>query len=530
MKISKAILKQHLTCLLTSCLLTIPLTVAHADAPESPLPGDSESPLPWGPQPDMTPATEAKSPKILPFRSWQLHNDDGMVEDKIRAAADYDITNIQLSHNLVMFSHKLLEEPERVERYNRYIELAHSLGMSVHIWGKEFAGIDEEITQHENWFDRPELWDFIDARYEALFEAMPKLDGMVLTLHETSILIFDIDSVLPVHERVAKLANRIHAVFKKHGKTLVVRTFAHKPGEVTDLTRAIKYYDPEIVLMSKCVPHDWEVFYPHNPAIGQYPDRKLIIEFDPGAEYYGVGHVPYLYPEYLAFRLDYARNRNAQGYVARIEREGDNPVALRGFSKNSGFNEINLYALKRLAEDPDVTPDQIWREYITEDVGEGAHVEPLIEALKLTDDVLNRCYFMLGCWYNNHSRLPSEGYAKTRIRRIAGWHPEYEELVSRLDTPDARTVGEVMRESATAVIMARQALGKLEEAKSAGLGDSHYERYRHQLDILLETAELWAEHRNAFIKGRSGGLAPSFDGPFPVGGPPRHPIIPSGTD
>jgi alpha-glucuronidase len=290
---------------------------------------------------------------------------------------------------------------------------------------------------------------------------------------------------------------------------------------VEGLAKAFDVIDPEIILMLKCVPHDWEVFYPHNPAIGRYPERRQIIEFDPGAEYYGVGRVPYLYPEYIDFRLDYARARNAYGYVARVERQG-NPAAIPGITEDSGLNAINLHAFKRFAEDPDVTPDQVWSEFVSKEVGAGDHVAPLIEALKLTDDVLNRCYFMLGCWYGDHSRLPSEGYGRGHIRFIAKWHPAYKDLVSRLDQPDARAVGEVMRESATAVALAREALAKLETSREAGLEAGHYQRYQRQLSILLETAEAWAKHRNAFIRSRAGGLQPSYEGLFPAGGPPRR--------
>jgi hypothetical protein len=484
---------------------------------------DPGSTGPWGPQPQMTPPTERKSPAQLPFRSWQLQTYDASARERegkrikeiITAAEDFGVNNIQLSHQLVMFAHQLLKKPDDIKLFNECIKLAHSKGISVHIWTHEFGGIPDEIKKEEKWFDKQPVWDLLESRYSELFKAMPDLDGVVLTFHETEIMVFNVESDMPLAERVAKLINSMHSVCKKHKKTLVVRTFAYEPAQIEGITKAFKMVDPEIILMTKCVPHDWQVFYPHNPAIGRHPDRMQVIEFDPGAEYYGEGKVPYLYPEYLDFRLRYARERNTHGYVARIERQWDNPCAL------GGRNEMNLYALKRLAEDPAVTPDQIWKEYFTTKAGEGAYLEPLIEAMKLTDDVLNRCYFMLGCWYNNHSDLPKSGYASSRIKRIVKWNPIYKELVSRLDKPDARTVGEVFRESAESVALAKLALSKLEEAKNSGLPKQVYDDYKSQLSDLLETAETWAKHRNAYIQERSRGVVPSDDGPFPIGGPPR---------
>jgi hypothetical protein len=369
--------------------------------------------------------------------------------------------------------------------------------------------------------DNPAVWELLNERYDGLFKIMSGLDGVILTFHETEIKVYDVESELPSAERIAKLINNLYATLKRHGKTLVVRTFSYEPHEVESISEAYRMIDPEVVLMSKCVPHDWEVFYPHNLAIGQYPERKQIIEFDPGGEFYGKGHVPYLYPEYLDFRIKYARDRNAYGYVARVERQGNNPCAIRNISSESGWNEINLYALKRFAEDPSVTPEQVWNEYVTQRVGDGPYIKPLIDALKLTDDVLNRCYFMLGCWYNNHSTLPSQTYAESHIPQIAKWNSQYKELVDRLTRPDARAVGEVFRESKESVLLAELALNKLEDARKAGLPKEHYDFYKNQMSALFITSEKWAKHRNSYIQTRAKGTEPVYDGQFPVGGPPR---------
>ncbi len=476
---------------------------------------------PWGMQPEMHPATERQSARALPWRSWQLQNDNEQVGDLIAAAERFGVNNIQLSHNLVMFAHRLLQDEGKIERFNRYIELAHERGMTVQVWTHEFAGIPREITKEKKWFDGQAVWELLDDRYAQLFRVMPRLDGIVLTFHETDIKVFDVESDMPLAERVAKLINHLYRTCQRLDKTLVVRTFAYEPGQVEGIAEAFAMIDPKIMLMSKCVPHDWEVFYPHNLAIGQYADRQHIIEYDPGAEFYGQGHVPYLYPEYLHFRMQYARARNAYGYVARVERMGENPPAVRGISEGSGWNELNLYAMKRYAEDPAVGAEQIWREYLAGRVGEGAYLAPLTEAMKLTDDVLNRCYFMLGCWYNNHSRLPSASYADGHIQYIRKWHPVYEAVCARLARPDGRTVGEVFLESKEAVALARRALDKLELAARSGLAEGHVKDYRAQLEALLETAEQWAAYRNKYIQKKSGGLEPVYEGDFPVGGPPR---------
>jgi len=459
----------------------------------------------WGPQPEMFPAAKTKSPDVLPFRSWQLQNDfDEEITKIISKAKDYGVNNLQFSHDMVMFGHELLKDAERIERFNGYIDQAQKEGLTVHVWTKEFAELPESITSQEKWFDQDEVWEFLDDRYSRLFEAMPNLDGLVLTFHETPIKVFYVESELSMAERIAKMINFLQAICDRYDATLVARTFAHLPKEVEAVAESFTMISPKVVLMSKCVPHDWQVFYPHNKAIGRFADRRHIIEFDPGAEYYGKGHVPYLYPEYIHFRLNYARDRNTAGYVIRIEREQGsrprrNPSAIPGISPKSGYNEINLYAFQRFSEDPSVTPDQVWEEYMVARTGEGPHIKPLIEAMKLTDDALNRCYFMLGTWYNDHSRLPSFGYGYSRSRRIAKWHKVYKPIVEMIQNGTETAVEEVFRESDEAVALARLALYRLSEAKLKGLKDEHYKEFEEQLNALLEETQTWAAHRKNFI-------------------------------
>ena len=89
---------------------------------------------PWGPQPEMHPASEQKSTRELPFRSWQFQNDNLNIGELITAASDFGVNNIQLSHDQTMFAHKLLSHPDKIRRFNAYIELAHSKSMTVHVW------------------------------------------------------------------------------------------------------------------------------------------------------------------------------------------------------------------------------------------------------------------------------------------------------------------------------------------------------------------------------------------------------------
>lgn len=108
----------------------------------------------------------------------------------------------------------------------------------------------------------------------------------------------DVASDLTKEQRVGKLVNFLNKMCQNHGAVLMARTFAWSSEGVSTLVKAFAEVDKSVMLMSKCVPHDWEVFYPHNPAVGRFSERTHVVEYDPGGEFYGKGKVPYLYPEY----------------------------------------------------------------------------------------------------------------------------------------------------------------------------------------------------------------------------------------
>lgn len=117
--------------------------------------------------------------------------------------------------------------------------------------------------------------------------------------------------------------------------------------------------------MMKETPHDFFLTHPDNYYI-QKMDRPVIVEFDLGNEYSGQGVVANTWPEHVMKRWNsYIHCPNVTGYVARTDRYGNTSIV-------NTANAIQLYALKRMTEDPKISVDRVYNEFIESEYGNTA--------------------------------------------------------------------------------------------------------------------------------------------------------------
>ena len=129
--------------------------------------------------------------------------------------------------------------------------------MKVTVWVHELSDLPDEYSPDylgPVTVDNQELWDVIDDRYEwILGQALPQVDGLVLTVVETQ---FNATEAEIMH----KLVTLIDQKCRKYGKQLTVRTFVWKPDELEGVMTPIQTLPDDIVVMSKIVPQDWQIF------------------------------------------------------------------------------------------------------------------------------------------------------------------------------------------------------------------------------------------------------------------------------
>lgn len=399
----------------------------------------------------------------LQYRVWQLQDYNMKhIERAITSAAQQNINRIQLSHQIVMNSEQPLANPKLAEDINTICELAHANNIKVDMWTHELTKLPDNLLKDGKAnLDDPELWAYIREKYEKLFKLCPGLDGLVLTMHETAMPIYHDNSVAASTtpaQRVAKLIDNMDAVCKSLKKDFFVRTFSYEPDELKHIQDGLRLSKSDVIAITKCVPHDWQPYYPFNPAIGDVGGKRQIVEFDLGHEFTGLSTLPYICIDYVKRHLDYDISKNALGAVFRIER-------FKWHSLGTP-NQAVLDVSTRLLTDPSADPHELYMQWLTERYGKDA-APHLFSAFMRTQEILDKGYFILGFWITNHSKLPSYEYATKSLknRTSAKWDPSTKSVEADLFSPTSQTLLKIDNEKATALALAEKSLADIEKAK-----------------------------------------------------------------
>ena len=356
-------------------------------------------------------------------RGWIILSDDmNAAVRTIKAAKEYDINQLQLSHEII---HDLREiKNEKVcAQVNELVNLAHSEGINeVLLWDHSLYNIDYYPERFRTGpggtidLDNPEFWEWLKDDYRQMLDRVSEADGLVLTFIETGAYAERQFSkkMKSSEEKLAAVVNAISDVLiGERKKKLYIRTFAYSEEEYKGTTGCIEYlkYD-EVILMMKETPHDFFLTHPDNYYI-QKMDRPVIVEFDLGNEYSGQGVVANTWPEHVMKRWNsYIHCPNVTGYVARTDRYGNTSIV-------NTANAIQLYALKRMTKDPKISVDRVYNEFIESEYGK-AVLLPVKKAFQKAFDIVTSVFYTLGTNLTDHSSLNYENNKWGYSRHVSG--------------------------------------------------------------------------------------------------------------
>ena len=358
-----------------------------------------------------------------PIRGWTILSDNETEDMAVIAAAkEYDINHLQLSHEVIM--------DLRDARNDSTQGLVRRLAAAAHTAGiQEVVAWDHALYELKYYperfrtgpggtidLDNPAFWDWFKQDYREMLDRVPEVNGLVLTFVETGARAEDQYSrrLTTPQEKLAAVVNAVaEVVIGERHLNLYARTFAYTQTEYDNITRAVERFDrPEIRLMMKETPHDFFLTHPNDFYAGKLPNLTLV-EFDATGEFNGQGLIANTWPEYILGRWsDLSKRPHVNGYVARTDRYG----ATRLIGRPS---EINLYALKRYTEDPSVTADQIYDEFISRRYGKEAlpHVK---KAFANAFDIVTSTLYTLGTNMASHSSLDYDPYSSSYVRHVSG--------------------------------------------------------------------------------------------------------------
>ncbi len=278
---------------------------------------------------------------IGPIHNPVRGNIDGMTLSKKYSEFNYerDIEYVKLNMKVV----------------NDALERLNAAGIKSYMWHHEldlptdFSKKYPEILNENGDVEvtHPLIRDYLENRIKDFFEAYPKMDGIILTLHETKIPLLKLkNQKLDKIERVKYVTEILFNSCKSLGKELIVRPFASIPEDYDMMLKAYESISKDLTVMDKWTQFDWSLTLPHNSFFSKIKNNPLFVETDIFGEYFGKGRLPIMLKDHITRKFQYCQDFALIGYVNRIDREGYHPFGT--------VNEVNLHIMHALMSGEDV--------------------------------------------------------------------------------------------------------------------------------------------------------------------------------
>jgi hypothetical protein len=287
-------------------------------------------------------------------------------------------------------------------------------------------------------------------------------------------------------------------------KDFMLLTFSHHPYQEDIMIDALKHRDKNypFILDHKAQPGDWLPFKPANNIMLSVTDMPAMLQFDGTGEYWGQSLTPYCYPEEIQARLQHALASNPSINTLNMRVNWEHGAL---FGKP---NEVNFYALAQLAKDPFTPVERIWKDWAVERFGEKS-ADKVISALKRTDDIGRRIFYIEGMWVFNHSAFANLSYLESHVvsyaKSVALLKPEdilgNYKMNELLNYPREHVINEVLEERNEALRLSAMSLQDVEEVKKT-LKPEDYQLLKEQLTRQRDMAIASKLHLEAFFRYR----------------------------
>lgn len=292
---------------------------------------------------------------------------------------------------------------------NEVCDRAARRGIKVYMWHHEvylpadFKKVYPEVLNQygDVIITHPLLEDFLKNKILDFFDSYPLMDGIVLTLHETSIPLLKLkDQECGKIERVKFITKLIYDTCASLGKTLIVRPFASLQEDYEMLTTAYEEISNELIIMDKWTQFDWNLAMPSNPFYKQIQKNPLLVEADIFGEFFGKGRLPLMLDQHIEDKFKYCNQFHPIGYVARIDRNGEIPFG--------DVNEVNIDIMN--AHLNDGHPTEAIQHFFRKKYGEAGTC--VSELMQKTETVLLKMLYIKGYLFSELSIFPSLNHCK----------------------------------------------------------------------------------------------------------------------
>lgn len=377
-----------------------------------------------------------------------------------------------------------------------------------------------DIYPEAVYLDNGILWKFYEERTYSLFKTFPEVDATDYFLWETPLL-DDLNYFTGLkwqksvswhkgnnqyYSQADYLTEFLAAVTRgatRAGKNFSIMTFSHYPHQEKLLIESLKELEKRkvpLLMVHKMQSGDWDPYRGPNNVMMQTKSKSSML-FDGIGEYWGRSLIPYCFPEEIQSRLLHALEHNQNIHT----------LAMRSFWENdqtlfNNYNEINLFALAQLADNPHADIDSIWMKWANNKFGP----EPapgVIKALKRSNDIGNLVYYYKGIWVQEHSRMASLDYITAQVlhtgRAMTDWYPDSTEnnkLINEfMYSPSEETINLAVKDRKDAIVLCDLSIADIELVKK-DLEPEEYKKLNYELNLQRDFADLSVLHIEAYLR------------------------------
>lgn len=295
---------------------------------------------------------------------------------------------------------------------NQALERTHDAGVKTFMWhhelilptdfGKRYPEILNENGDME--VSHPLVKDYLENKIYDFFDAYPKMDGIVLTLHETKIPLLKLkNQKLSEIERVKYVTEILFNACSSRGKEMVVRPFASLAKDQDMMLEAFAEISPDLIVMDKWTKYDWSLSLPDNDFFKNIKHNPFLVETDIFGEYFGKGRLPIMFKEHIEHKYEHCEQFSHSGYVSRIDRNYQNPFG--------SVNEVNLIVMHALTNGLDV--EKAVASFFSSRYGNaGPAVRKIMEK---TEANQKKIFYMNGYYFTQGSYFPEVNHAKNHF-------------------------------------------------------------------------------------------------------------------
>ena len=248
---------------------------------------------------------------------------------------------------------------------NGFCEKSRAAGVKTYLWHHELWFPDAVKKAFAKKFKDGRIdptgkfaENYLGSRFKTARKQLPQLDGLILTLAETSQVVYQADAPeSKIIEQTTAFLKLLDRSLREAGWDYVLRLFCWEEKEYRIMSGAIARLPKKPVVMIKAVPFDWHMHFPVDPVIAKFGDSNLIVELGTNNEYWGVNRIPCANPDdyigYLTKAMTLAPKMI--GVAARTDRDD--------VSVWETPNEINLRAVSAVAHGVPVTGKQLAEDF-----------------------------------------------------------------------------------------------------------------------------------------------------------------------